>query len=296
MISLDCWPAIEVRVPCDHGGMVGGPARTPAISAHRGGSEEGPGGTYETYLYAVAAGADYVEFDVRQTRDGTLVALHDGRAGRWGRPVAAVSYSRLCELTGHQVPRIAEVMRLLAGRAVAHVDLKDARCAPAVVRLGLDLLGPAGMIVTTGENAVLARVRRQFPGVPVGLTIGGGRTRTIRPFGSQARESALAQVELTGAGMPDWVVLQHRLARVEVLRQYRHWGIKTMIWTVNTDRDLARWVASPSVDALVTDRPARALALRGQLASRCLAWWTQEGKGARRCGGASGSRPRATWY
>ena len=56
--------------------------RGPAISAHRGGSEHGPGGTYEAYRNALAIGADYVEFDVSQTRDGILVALHEERARR----------------------------------------------------------------------------------------------------------------------------------------------------------------------------------------------------------------------
>ena len=29
-----------------------------------------------------------------------------------------------------------------------------------------------------------------------------------------------------------------------------------MVWTVNADGDLVRWVAAPGVDALMTDRPA----------------------------------------
>jgi glycerophosphoryl diester phosphodiesterase len=37
-----------------------------------------------------------------------------------------------------------------------------------------------------------------------------------------------------------------------------------MVWTVNGDQALVRWLASPCVDVLVTDRPARAIALRGR--------------------------------
>lgn len=66
--------------------MVSVPGKTPAISAHRGGSEAGPGGRYETYLHAAAGtGADYVELDIRRTATAPLVALHNGRAG-WGPP------------------------------------------------------------------------------------------------------------------------------------------------------------------------------------------------------------------
>ena len=234
-----------------------------------------PGETYEGYLKAVAAGADYVEFDVRRTLDGTLVALHEARAGR-GCPVTSVSYSRLCELAGHEVPRIAEVMRLLAGRAIAHIDLKDAGCTVAVTRLGLELVGPAGMIVTTGDREVVARLKGQFPAVPVGLSIGGGLARAVRSV-TPVLKTVVSRAELAAAEMADWAVIQRRLARAEVLAHCQRRGIKTMVWTVNADRALARWVATPGVDALVTDRPARAISLREQRAPEPLPGLSRSG-------------------
>jgi hypothetical protein len=45
--------------------------------------------------------------------------------------------------------------------------------------------------------------------------------------------------------MPDWAVIHRRLARAEVLTRYQRQGIRTMVWTVNADADLAPWVASP---------------------------------------------------
>ena len=234
-----------------------------------------PGETYEGYLKAVAAGADYVEFDVRRTLDGTLVALHEARAGR-GCPVTAVSYSRLCELAGHEVPRVAEVMRLLAGRAIAHIDLKDAGCTVAVTRLGLELVGPAGMIVTTGDREVVARLKGQFPDVPVGLSIGGGLARAVRSV-TPVLKTVVSRTELAAVEMADWAVIQRRLARAEVLAHCQRRGIKTMVWTVNADRALARWVATPGVDALVTDRPARAISLREQRALEPLSGLSRSG-------------------
>jgi len=90
------------------------------VTVDRGGGETEPSGTYEAYRSALAAGAEYVEFDVRRTLDGTLVAFHRARLGwarpGWGRAVAAVSYARLCDLAGYEVPRMAELMQLLAGQ------------------------------------------------------------------------------------------------------------------------------------------------------------------------------------
>jgi glycerophosphoryl diester phosphodiesterase len=239
----------------------------PAISAHRGGSEHGPGGTYEAYRTALAIGADYVEFDVRQTRDCVLVAFHEERArqGLQGRPVADLDYPRLCQLAGYEVPQVAEVMRLLAGRAGAHVDLKEAECAVAVTRLGLKVLGPTQVLVTTRDSAVLAAVKHEFPVVQAGLTIGNGRLgQALRLPSSPVRGPVLSRLRLPGAGTSDWAVIHRRLARAEVLARYQRQGIRTMVWTVNADQELARWLAAPGVDALVTDRPARAIFLRGR--------------------------------
>jgi glycerophosphoryl diester phosphodiesterase len=47
-----------------------------------------------------------------------------------------------------------------------------------------------------------------------------------------------------------------------VLEQCRVRGIRTMVWTVNGGPALARWLACPQVDVLVTDHPARAVAVR----------------------------------
>ena len=75
-----------------------------AISAHSPRT-----GTIEAFADAAATGAEYVEFDIRRTADGELSAFHDART-RQGDPLAAISYSRLCELAGYPVPRVADVM------------------------------------------------------------------------------------------------------------------------------------------------------------------------------------------
>jgi glycerophosphoryl diester phosphodiesterase len=83
-----------------------------AISAH------GPrAGTIEAYATALRTGAEYVEFDIRRTADGELTAFHDART-RQGETLAAISYVRLCQLAGHEVPRVAAVNRPLARAGV----------------------------------------------------------------------------------------------------------------------------------------------------------------------------------
>jgi len=47
-----------------------------------------------------------------------------------------------------------------------------------------------------------------------------------------------------------------------VLAQCHRAGIKTMIWTVDEDREIRRWLADPRVTVLITNRPADAAAMR----------------------------------
>ncbi len=63
----------------------------PAIWAHRGASGDFPENTRAAFEGALAQGADWVELDVRLTRDGALIVHHDsayadGR-GVWATPL-----------------------------------------------------------------------------------------------------------------------------------------------------------------------------------------------------------------
>jgi glycerophosphoryl diester phosphodiesterase len=239
----------------------------PAISAHRGGSENAPGGTYAAYRSALEAGAEYAEIDVRRTSDGILVACHRTRAG-WGRAVASLSYARLCDLAGFEVPRLTEVLQLLAGRAIGHLDLKQADCTAEAVGCAVEVLGPTGLVVTTRDGKLAAWVKRHIPAVAVGVTIGGDFAETAGFALRRAHRRRLGRLDPVLGAHGDWAVMHRRLARAALLDDCRRRGIKTMVWTVNGDQALARWLADRNVDVVVTDRPGRALALRDQAGPR----------------------------
>jgi glycerophosphoryl diester phosphodiesterase len=74
-------------------------APTPLVFAHRGSSAAEPEHTLAAYLRALAEGADGLECDVRLTRDGHLVCLHDRRLERTSNGRGRVSRSTLAELS-----------------------------------------------------------------------------------------------------------------------------------------------------------------------------------------------------
>jgi glycerophosphoryl diester phosphodiesterase len=231
----------------------------PLISAHRGGSETSPEGTYEAYRAALAGGAEYLEFDVRLTSDHQLVAYHNARLPS-GQEIAATSYAELCRAAGYEVPTTSELIQLMAGRAGAHVDLKDPAAGAAVIAQALGLLAPASIVVTSRDPVAVRTVKERHPEIGAGLSIGGDAAETVRYPARWARPARWA--DAVAATTADWAAVHHRLARTGVLAECRRRGLRTLVWTVTADADLRRWLARPDVDVLVTDRPRRAAALR----------------------------------
>jgi glycerophosphoryl diester phosphodiesterase len=70
----------------------------PLVFAHRGGADALPEHTLAAYLRALEEGADGVECDVRLTRDGHLVCVHDRRLNRTSNGRGRVSTKTLAQL------------------------------------------------------------------------------------------------------------------------------------------------------------------------------------------------------
>lgn len=74
------------------------PVTAMEVVAHRGVTTEAPEHTLAAFRQATALGADAVECDVRMTRDGVLVCVHDRRVRRTSNGRGIVSGLRLDEL------------------------------------------------------------------------------------------------------------------------------------------------------------------------------------------------------
>ena len=76
----------------------GGHGGHPFVVAHRGASADRPEHTLAAYELALREGADGVECDVRLTRDGHLVCVHDRRVDRTSSGSGLVSEMTLAQL------------------------------------------------------------------------------------------------------------------------------------------------------------------------------------------------------
>src|SRR6185437_6577802 len=108
------------------------PAR-PMVVAHRGASDDVAEHTLAAYVTAIESGADALECDVRLTRDGHLVCVHDRTVNRTSDGRGVVSEFDLARLTAldfsswhGELPTSADQLLndapYLAGVAPDHLD------------------------------------------------------------------------------------------------------------------------------------------------------------------------------
>jgi glycerophosphoryl diester phosphodiesterase len=238
-----------------------------AISAHRGGGEHHPRGTWEAFQTSVDTGAEYVEFDVRRTGDGHLVVFHDSRAERAGAVPHKLSRAALERRVGRTLPSLRDLLDLLAGRARAHIDIKETGYEAAVVTAAAEVLGLDAFLIT-GVDSVMIDVKRVEPRAYTALSLGRGPFEVPLSRTIQVRTSEMRPVRRTRACGADAVAMNHRLARVGALTQVARHGIPAMIWTVNEPALIRRFVADHRVAVVVTDRPELAVELRRQHEAR----------------------------
>ncbi|MEU9733451.1 glycerophosphodiester phosphodiesterase family protein [Streptomyces sp. NPDC048002] len=238
--------------------------RRPAVSAHRGGSEQAGAATWEAYEDALLSGAEYVEFDIRRTADGVFVVYHDARAEHTGPPLSTITHAELSERAGYPVPVVDEVMALIAGKLVGHLDLKETGHEREVIDRAVVLLGADGFVATTLEDRSVAAISRDFPGVRTALSLGRDRREIGWARLPGTRLSELLPMRRVRACGADGVAVNQQLARASVLREATRHGLFTMVWTVNDDALMRTFLDHPRVDVLITDRPRRAVALRGE--------------------------------
>lgn len=113
---------------------------------------------------AAALGVPVVELDLKRTRDGHLVVLHDAALDRTTTASGAVASLSLAEVrqarlrcdgqpTSHRVPTLAEAMEAARGRVLVNLD-HATRSRTRVALEELSRLGLAGHAIFKGEAAL----------------------------------------------------------------------------------------------------------------------------------------------
>jgi glycerophosphoryl diester phosphodiesterase len=112
------------------------------VICHRGDHVIYPENTLAGYAEAIKKGADYVEIDLRTTKDSALVSMHDATVNRMTNAKGAVKDITLVEIeqlqvksrdsldkTIYRVPTFEEILKLCKDKIYIYIDFKNASAA-----------------------------------------------------------------------------------------------------------------------------------------------------------------------
>lgn len=244
------------------------------VIAHRGASGSAPENTLPAFELAVRQGADAFELDVRLTRDGVPVVLHDSTLDRTSDrrgPVGRLTLAELGETDAGarftadggrtypfrggiaRVPTLAEVLRGFPEIPVM-VEVKEPGAQEAVRQVILEE-GAAERCVLASEHHAALRVFRE---PPFAAAASGGEVGALYRGVLLRRVPGTVQYRLLS--VPE----RHRGLRVPTrgfVAAARRLGCPVHVWTIN-DPAAARRLWGLGVSGIVTNVPERILAAR----------------------------------
>jgi glycerophosphoryl diester phosphodiesterase len=243
-------------------------AGAPLLIAHRGGAALAPENTLAAIVDGARAwGADMIELDVRATRDGHCVVIHDATVDRTTDGTGAVAGMTLAELRaldagyhftdlrgehsfrgrGVTVPTIDEVLEALPDTRIT-VEVK-AGAAQAPLFAAIERFDARDRVVAAGMHDRDRSLFGQYRGAISGSMEGLRRfyaAHRLRLGRFVAPRADVVQVPETWQGT--------RIVTARFVRDLRAHDVPVHVWTVNDEADMRR-LLSWGVEGIVTDRP-----------------------------------------
>jgi glycerophosphoryl diester phosphodiesterase len=252
-------------------------ADAPMVIAHRGGAALAPENTLAAFEKARSLGVDVIEFDVRMTRDGHLVVVHDLSINRTTNGEGGVHEFSLEEIgkfdaayrfstdgkefpyrgRGLRIPTVEDVFRQFGDLRMS-IEIKTPPTVMGYPDIELklwNLIEQYGMhdkvLISSFSHEIMTRFARHS-GDRVALSASGREARTF---------ILLHRIFLTPLYRPESDAFQIpvaygalRLDDERLILNARNLNMAVIYWTVNEEEAMRRLLAR-GASGIITDRP-----------------------------------------
>jgi glycerophosphoryl diester phosphodiesterase len=204
---------------------------------------------------AIADGADWVEIDVQESRDGHVVVFHDSDFMKlsgnplkiWDGDLADIQKQDIGswfgpEFAGERVPTLAQVLEETRGRAGLMIELKYYGHDQQLEQRVVDIVESAGMV----DEVSIMSLKLQ----------GVQKLQALRPDWKVGLLAATAMGDLAKVDV-DFLAVSARMATTRFIRRVHASDKRILVWTVNDALSMSKWM-SMGVDGVITDEPALA--------------------------------------
>jgi glycerophosphoryl diester phosphodiesterase len=253
----------------------------PLILGHRGASAVAPENTLAAFARAFDDGADGIELDVRLSRDGVPVVIHDATLQRTGLVEGDVE-----QLTAAQLAKIdvgswfnraypARARGEYAEQRLPRLSQVLERCRPRPGVIYIELKSQRGTATDNLVRSVAEAITEfEFQRRTVVVSFDYDAIATTKALAATIRTGALfapahpsrsawrREKILRAAGDcgADEILLHRALVRRNLVEQARDRNFPVVVWTVDDSKWIER-AQTLGVHALITNDPAKMLAV-----------------------------------
>jgi glycerophosphoryl diester phosphodiesterase len=234
------------------------------VIAHRGDHTEAPENTLKAFEDAIATGVDYVEVDVRASRDGELVVMHDATLDRMTQASGNVKDYTWRELQQlfvvdkerpalgkHRIPSLAQVLEICKGKIGIYLDFKEGDIAKSwQLILTRKMEGHVVVYINQPEQLSVWKSRSPVPPLMVSLPDSVKDPRTYQNF------QRVANAQIIDGSYRDYTP--------ELVRAINQQGQSVWVDVQQKGEDAALWtkVFALGVQGMQTDHPRELLRWR----------------------------------
>lgn len=212
------------------------------VIAHRGYHAAAPENTLAAFEAAIMVGASGIETDVRISRDGVPVLIHD-RVIASGETVADLTRTEIERAAGHEIPTLDEALECFPG-VLWNVEIKTIQALSTVIRVLEKHQAGHRIIVTSFRHDLVALCASS-------LKVNCGLLLSHRPL---TLNSLLADFNCNGNPRINHVVWNYEVLDDILLKQAASDGYRNFVYGAVTraEHDNCRALG---VDGIITDYP-----------------------------------------
>ena len=233
----------------------------PLIWGHRGASGHAPENTLPAFRMAADMGADGIELDVQETKDGVLVVCHDETVDRtsngagWVKDFTFEEIRKLdfsggnAAYEGLKIPSMEEVLDLLAPAGLTiNIELKTGivfydRIEEKILQLVRNKNWEDRVIYSSFNHYSVRRIKELDPAAKAGLLYADGPI-DMPGYGKRIGADALHPA-------------LYNLQYPDLLEDCRRYGLAVNVWTVNSAQELLL-CRDLGVNAVIANYPEKA--------------------------------------
>ncbi|SRR5579871_4160330 len=210
------------------------------LLGHRGSPHQAPENTMASFHKAIEVGAAGFEFDVRRSRDGALVIIHDPRTRRPRLNVRRTAAAKL------GLPLLEDVLREFRG-AWLDIEIKVPGIEREVVELAKRHLDRSRYVITSFRAKSVREIKRLSPETPAGWLF-------KRPLLLLPRW--ITRAEKRGQRPIEYLCPHHTVLTRHLSRMAKKHNLGIITWTVNRPATLKR-VRERGAQVVITNFPDR---------------------------------------